>query len=92
MIDTTVLNKPWEEYDNRKWLADQDRNIFYPDIPWELNYLVDRVQSCFPEFDQIAIILAVRKATKALSPPRNRKRFLEYVMDTLTENDPHRQL
>lgn len=92
MIDTSLLYKPWEEYDNRKWLADEDRNIFCPDDPWELNYLVDRVRQCYPEFDQVAVILAIRKTTNVLSPPRKRKVFLKYVMDILMENNTHKEL
>lgn len=83
MRNISLLTGPWEDYDNRKWLADKDRNIFCPDDPWELNYLVALLQECFPEHTEISIILSIRKATKALPPPRHRKRFLEYITMTL---------
>jgi len=85
---TVLYANPWDDYDRRKTDAGENRDHFCPDEPWELNYLVKKVQHHYPSYTDVSISLAIRQAVKTTIPPRQRVEFVSIVMKCVFERKP----
>lgn len=88
MTKPLLLSLDWPDYDQQKLDLSQNPAIFLADQPWELNYLAHKIQIAYPRYDNILVMLAIRKATRALHPPFKREIFVSTVVHHLIASRP----
>ncbi len=77
-----VLNEDWEDYDNKKIRGAVDSNKFSCDEPWEVDYLIKKLQKHYPYKTADAIRAAVEACCK-IAGNRNREDFVDCVTKRL---------
>ncbi len=87
MQTVNTLTGSWEAYNERKALKGQDPNCFSPEEIWEFDFLVNLIQEEKPHVDQLMVILSIREGMRRTMAPRPRQRFLEMVMDNLSQRE-----
>ena len=87
MPGSKILSASWETYDKEKQSLQQDKDIFFPEQPWEFNYLLDIIVKSEPGLDVITVILSVRKIMRDTLAPRPRIKFVQAVMQNIRERE-----
>lgn len=72
----------WSDYDNKKKLR-QDANFFACTEQWEVDYLVGKIISVYPQVSQNKITAAIRTCCIALTAPHPRRKFVQCVIERL---------
>lgn len=88
MPATTVLALSWSDYEKRKMSENEDANIFCPEHPWELNYLIRKIREQYDQYTETAVFLSIRNATRSIPAPRRRSVFVSHVVQNLLQREP----
>lgn len=88
MKGNAVPSLSWNDYENRKMSENLDINIFCPEHPWELNFLIRKIREQYDQYTETAIFLSIRNATRALPAPRERSAFVQNVVQNLLQRQP----
>lgn len=88
MLGTAVLAPSWSDYEERKMSENEDANIFCPEHPWELNYLIRKIREQHDQYTETAVFLSIRSATRSIPAPRKRTVFVNHVVHNLLQREP----
>jgi hypothetical protein len=78
-----ILNEDWSEYDNRKIRDNRDKSKFSCEEPWEVDYLVRKLQKQFPKKTAEQIRAAISSCCLTVRAPRPREAFVKCVVGKL---------
>jgi hypothetical protein len=79
----TLLNADWSDYESRKKNEGSNVYHFNSDVPWEIDYLVDKISNTHNKYTPKMTRRAINIICMASFIPLSREMFLEQVMGIL---------
>jgi len=86
MSTKKILSEDWEDYDNLK-KKKEDRYFFSCEEPWEVNYLIDKINKHYPEVDRSKVRKAIEECCKTVPGNKPREKFVACVLGRLGLDD-----
>lgn len=84
-MKTLEILKDWEDYDSRK-MKEIDKLYFSCSDPWEIDYLIKKIQDADPSIGKEKILRAVHASCKSIPSPRPRGMFIKSVVTKLNNS------
>ena len=72
----------WDDYDKQKPTI-IDSYFFATDVPWEVDYLTNKIAAAYPQYSLEQIKAAIQQCGAEFPPPRPRQEFLSAVLSKL---------
>lgn len=77
-----VLGSDWSEYDDKKKKR-SDSQFFACSEPWEVDYLINKIHSIYPQHAKATIKMAIQSCCRSAGTNHPRKEFVACVMSKL---------
>ncbi len=81
MSITKILKEDWSDYESRK--IAKHKNLIDCRVPWETNYLINKIKQVYPNLSDSIIIDAFTACCLSMGSPCERKKFIEYISNKL---------
>lgn len=88
MSRTCIDDQLWYDYVQRKRTENRDPDVFSPNYPWELTYLIGVIRQHHRGYSESAVFTAIRNVSKELPSPRRREEFVQTVLKELLQRQP----
>jgi len=80
-----ILSGSWSPYEEYKICKAQNPDIFLPTDPFEIDFLVQKINLHYPQYSKVAIELSVNNIRRTLYAGCKRSLFVDLVINNLLQ-------